>query len=186
MAALDSSTGLEWVSLGETTGLAYNNIDNILQNSFAGWRLATESEVLELMQNTIGDVSYTNGSAYLSGDKTDQVVNFISMMGYSYSNTMSIGLVYSDVNSHLSIAGVTKSGAMYAYDTSVNYNHRSSGWAEAGIYLVSDGGTTLSSINDPSINIVGGTSAPESSVPLPASAGLLGLGLLGFVRRKAK
>jgi hypothetical protein len=53
-----------------------------------------------------------------------------------------------------------------------------------GVYLVSDGGTTLSSINDPSLN-ANNANAP-ASVPLPATAALLGLGLLGFGARRKK
>jgi hypothetical protein len=58
-----------------------------------------------------------------------------------------------------------------------------------GVFLVSDGGTTLSSINDPSLNI-NNSAAPINnavSVPLPATLGLLGLSLAGFgLRRKIK
>jgi hypothetical protein len=53
-----------------------------------------------------------------------------------------------------------------------------------GVYLVSDGGTTLSLINDPSLN-ANNANAP-ASVPLPATAALLGLGLLGFGARRNK
>jgi hypothetical protein len=173
-AALDTVSGKEWLSLNETSGYAYNNIQELIQTEFINWRLGTEAEVAELMFNTFGALPYYNGSAVLGGGQYDNEQSFRNTLGYSYSNTMSIGLVYSDTYDHLGISGFTKgSNSGYAYNTEVNHSHRSSGWEEAGIFLVSDGGTTLSSINDPSINA-------NANVPLPATAALLGLGLLGF------
>jgi hypothetical protein len=63
-------------------------------------------------------------------------------------------------------------------------NDTSSSYTAYGVYLVSDGGTTQSSLNDPSLN-ANNANAP-SSVPLPATAALLGLGLLGFGARRKK
>lgn len=49
--------------------------------------------------------------------------------------------------------------------------------------LVSDGGTTLSSINNPSLNI-NNANDPINSVPLPATTLLFAFGAAGFLRRK--
>jgi hypothetical protein len=61
-------------------------------------------------------------------------------------------------------------------------SYQSDTWSnqDIGFYMVSDGGLTLSSKASPDINTGVG------SVPLPATAALLGLGLLGFGTRRKK
>jgi hypothetical protein len=57
---------------------------------------------------------------------------------------------------------------------------------DAGVFLVSDGGTTLSSIENPSLNI-NNANAPINQVPLPTTLGLLGLAVSGMsFRRRSK
>jgi hypothetical protein len=53
----------------------------------------------------------------------------------------------------------------------------------AGVYLVSDGGTTLNSQLDPSLNI-NNDNAPINDVYAPSLLGLMSLGLLGFSARR--
>lgn len=89
----------------------------------------------------------------------------------------------------------------FNYDRVANYDsknyHTGSGLdyknVHDGVYLVSDGGTTLSSISNPNLNI-NNPNAPVNQVPdapadVPVNAGfgLLGLALmaLGLRRRKS-
>jgi parallel beta-helix repeat protein len=53
-----------------------------------------------------------------------------------------------------------------------------------GVYLVSDGGTTLSSQQDPSIN-ANNANAPAANVSAPVLLGLMSLGLFGFASRRS-
>ncbi|MFQ3191720.1 MAG: hypothetical protein ACI936_002864 [Paraglaciecola sp.] len=73
------------------------------------------------------------------------------------------------------IAADSRSNARHANNTEVNYIHRSSGWVVVRDFLVSDGGTTLSSINNPSIN-----ANANVHIPLPVTTAFLGLGTLDF------
>jgi MYXO-CTERM domain-containing protein len=54
---------------------------------------------------------------------------------------------------------------------------------KVGVWLVSDGGTTLSSQSDPAMN-ANNAAAPINEVSAPALLGLMGLGLFGFAARR--
>jgi hypothetical protein len=66
------------------------------------------------------------------------------------------------------------------HEVSQGYSYRS---ISLGVYLVSDGGTTLSSQMDPSIN-ANNVNYVAADVSAPALLGLMGLGLLGFAARR--
>jgi hypothetical protein len=107
--------------------------------------------------------------------------------GYTYNTERTYGLFLNDTKETLGGMNVLMSGMRYGNHYANNINQSDSLTYRHGtkaVFLVSDGGTTLSSINNPSLN-ANNVNAP-SSVPLPATALLMGLGLTRFMRRKEK
>jgi hypothetical protein len=196
LATLDESTGIEWLDLTQTDGMSIDTAESLLSSRFEGWRLPTRSEVTQLMVNAFpSQASYVQGAgAWNWSNRTtdNEADNFRLLFGTtqftsSYDNTRGMfkndpgvqsSVLYSGVNDRKNDDFITLySNANVTNDT--NYSNDS-----IGVYLVSDGGTTQSSLNDPSLN-ANNANAP-SSVPLPATAALLGLGLLGFGARRKK
>jgi hypothetical protein len=196
LATLDESTGIEWLDLTQTDGMSIDTAENHLSGRFEGWRLPTRSEVTQLMVNAFpSQVSFvqTSGSRGFTNTTTDnEADNFRLLFGTTYANTTydsSYGLFKNDPGGSYSVlmsgANDKRSDDYIALKSNLSMTNDTSYTHSAfGVYLVSDGGTTQSSLNDPSLN-ANNANAP-SSVPLPATAALLGLGLLGFGARRKK
>lgn len=185
-ATLDTSTGIEWMKLENTRGKSINTIlaDLVEGKSFYGWRLPTQDEVTSLFTSYFGESvlsitsSTTNSSLAAKGFDPAKVKAFSAMMGGGYFGS----------------AGYWYSGGYFKRDDGqqgqggfVMYNNiavSSSGWyfnPETkivptsgnnfyGVYLVNDGGVTLSSINDPQLNI-NNPNAPVNNQPEPEGGG---------------
>jgi hypothetical protein len=192
-ATLDDQTGIEWLDLTQTDGMSIDQAENLLSSTFAGWRLPTRSEVTQLMVNAFPSAAENmkgGGSwGYVDSTMDNKVDYFRTLFGSTVANSSynyTYGIFKNDVvdgQSSVLLSGVNDKVSSDYVMLHSNISHSSStGFANAsyGVYLVSDGGTTLSSINDPSINI------GSANVPLPATAALLGLGLLGFGARRKK
>lgn len=189
-ATLDTNTGIEWLDLTETNSMSINYVSSRLTTDFLGWRFPTYDEMLNLVEtlypsvlpphmrnlNTTSVGYGTNGADHLLfGARTPQ---------YTYG-------LYATSNSTLLFGRNTQAGVMhfnyYWAPGSLNFSH-----AYAGVYLVSDGGVTLSSINNPSLNVNNPNSPyATADVMSPASLGsvaftilLLGGGLLRRIRTK--
>jgi hypothetical protein len=191
LATLDESTGLEWLDLTQTINMSINQAEDLMNSTFAGWRLPTRSEVTQLMVNAFPSqakfVEGEGGRSIANATLDNETDNFRFLFGTTYATStyeFSYGLFENDViDARYSLL---YSGAAdkisddsvslfsnYGIGTDNDHTH-----TYIGVYLVSGGGTTLSSINDPSIN------NGSANVPLPATAALLGLGLLGFGARR--
>jgi hypothetical protein len=196
LATLDESTGIEWLDLTQTDGMSIDTAESLLSSRFEGWRLPTRSEVTQLMVNAFpSQASFVQGSGSkgLTNTTTDnEADNFRLMFGttqVSSNYDSTLGMFKNDPGGQYS---ALMSGAydrkyddritLYSNLNTTTYTSYSN--TSYGVYLVSDGGTTQSSLNDPSLN-ANNANAP-SSVPLPATAALLGLGLLGFGARRKK
>ncbi|MFQ3188913.1 MAG: hypothetical protein ACI936_000033 [Paraglaciecola sp.] len=196
LATLDESTGIEWLDLTQTDGMSIDTAESYLSSRFEGWRLPTRSEVTQLMVNAFpseaSNVQNSGGWGKTNTTTDNEADNFQLLFGttqvssnYDYTRGMfkndpggDYSVLYSGVADRKSDDYVALySNANVTNDTSYSHSYY-------GVYLVSDGGTTQSSLNDPSLN-ANNANAP-SSVPLPATAALLGLGLLGFGARRKK
>lgn len=192
LATLDSQSGLEWLDLSQTDNQSYASVQSQLNTTYSGWRFPTELEVANLFKNTFGKAediySREDSELFIAG------MNFVTMMGETYfdqSYLYSRGVYKSNEGNYL-WAGVQpiKDSAydivnIYfdKYVTSINSENHT-----RGVFLVSDGGTTLSSINNPELNI-NNDNAPinngSANVPLSSSFTLMALALAG-IRRKYK
>jgi hypothetical protein len=196
LATLDESTGIEWLDLTQTDGMSIDTAESLLSSRFEGWRLPTRSEVTQLMVNAFpSEASLVQGSGAWGRTNTttdNEADNFRLLFGttqVSSSSDTSYGLFKNDPGGQYSVlisgAYDTKSDDYITLYSNANFTNDTSYTSSSyAVYLVSDGGTTQSSLNDPSLN-ANNANAP-SSVPLPATAALLGLGLLGFGARRKK
>lgn len=186
LATLDTNSGLEWLDLTLTDGMSINQVSLELGDGgqYEGWRLATASEVHDLMRNYFG-VEYIEGegqktySRYASGEQIDDWQYHFGITG---AEGRSMGR-YDNGEGQSVMAGTRNSGTTY-----IDYNRGTldNDKDYDGVFLVSEGGLTLSSQLDPTL---GGQREinDASDVPAPigfAAAGLL-LGLSGY-RRKGK
>jgi hypothetical protein len=185
LATLDVDTGIEWLKLSETAGRSYNTVSGQLTSDFVGWRLPSESEFQTLLVNmypSIGNIA-TNG--YVGVVESDYLLwrDTFGSSATDGSANRSFGWYMSDV------------GTLHYGGNDVNYIHGNdpyvangfidSGHANYAVFLVSDGGVTLSSINNPSLN-ANNPNAPEivEDVSAPLGLGLLSLAMLGFRTRR--
>lgn len=189
---IDNSTGLSWLNLLATTGKTMAQVKGELSTTYAGWRLANESEVAQLLSNIWGfDMGYiteieARSGAYLSGAK-----RFNSLMG-KYSNTYkwTFGYVYDSDNSGvLRVVGTYVDDPSYSWTLGVNttvtttedkihtFTNASYSYIR-GVYLVHD---TASSVKpEPE-------QPPTSNVDAPSAfAALSMVGLLGWRNRRYK
>ena len=193
-AVLDEDTGIEWLNLKYSDKKSVATVVSELGSVYKGWRLPTNAEVEAFVTKVWGGLNVqihwldsrfggyhagahrwidlmsdgfkhtaTHAGMYYDEDGLIRMVGSYSNEGGAYTNTF--GLEYSPV---------------YTVNSVIN-NYMS------GVLLVSDGGTTLSSINDPTLNI-NNPNAPINMADVSAPLGLAGAGLLMIMlggRRKA-
>jgi hypothetical protein len=195
-ATLDTESGLEWLKFTQTKTSQYTiaSMDGYTQDGqvFEGWRLPTSNEVTAYLDRLV-DFSRaqtwneSNTHLYLTVNNHDPLISaaagHLGVVKTSTWDRLSQG-VFSYVNE----SGTQRVTAMELRDKHVFYGgsmvfggvgspSMTYKPANSGVFLVSDGGTTLTSINDPSINTV------PSDVPV-GSMFAFGLLLLAFPRRK--
>lgn len=209
LALVDQQSGIEWMTLdgfkefSSTNGHGYKLIDyvNNTNNMLQGWRLPTFDEVAQLFSNNLYyEKAKNNASGILNGSrrwdtgydaKFSGVVNYLGYThtgpDYKYTNVTYINKYGNLSQAYFwdSNTSQNQSGGQYryAYTQDNLENYSASGML---LFLVSDGGSTLSSIEDPTINI-NNENAPINAVPL-TSTGIILSSLLGFlgIRRKVK
>lgn len=204
LATLDTETGLEWLDFTQTSFKSINEVKSLLATVYTGWRMPTYAEMLTLSENLyspqiVASLGQPNGASVSHQNKGDAHVLFGSahqyVAGYNYG-------IY-ELNGRTMMFGRSNPPGLmhFNFDRVANYDssnyHTGSGLdyknVHDGVYLVSDGGTTLSSINNPYLNIKN-PNAPvnqvpdvPADVPVHAGFGLLGLVLMasGLRRRKS-
>lgn len=173
----DNESGLEWLRLNETENKSINYVMSQLGEGglYEGWSLATYDQVSGLF-----DYAYNNITAG----------RFVNLFGYTrsyyygtagsgYTRYWSGGYVHNTEDDKLYYAGAWNGGGSswsLPVETirDVNYSN-----PDVGIYLVSNGGLTWSSLNDESVS-----SLQNVSAPLSMAIGGLGIMLIGAGRKK--
>lgn len=192
LATLHEETGIEWLDLTQTDGMSIQEvIDQTNQGgTFEGWRLPTFDEIDTFVRYAFNGKLPANSTQTQGGNINEPVYrNFTDIMGLTHTagdRRHSLGLGADDNGSIYSfgVLGYTSGGtstffrsghseASYTFDTAR---------PEAGVYLVSDGGVTYSSINDPTLN-ARNPNAPINNVP---AMGLAGLAFAGLAFRRKK
>lgn len=180
LVVLDQVTGIEWLSLYETDGLSYEQGATLREEGgrLYGWRTPTYSEYASMLTSFF---SKELSDAHLNFNISEEDrIKWTTFFGQTYHDR-SAGYI-TKANGDTSISGAfhnnTVIGASYSnYSEKIAYDHY-------GTYLVSDGGLTFSSKNQPSINANNPNAYIPSSVPLPTSVGLLTLAMCGFFARR--
>lgn len=188
LATLHEETGIEWLKVTNTLGMS---VDQVLAQTgaggqFDGWRLPTAQEIVDLWfamfdgssmlsnpQGTRNDYSY-----YGTGPQ-----NWVEYMGEVTSSPIrSYGFGYK-TNGELGFFGVSRAYSTTSYWYGYGNYPTSTNGAYYGVMLVSDGGDTLSSKLDPSLNIQN-PKAPVNQVSAPLLSAALLLPLAGWLRRR--
>jgi MYXO-CTERM domain-containing protein len=192
-ATLDTDTGLEWLDLSTTKGLSYSDVMD--DSNFDGWRPPTFDEVITLFFNAFSNdfslqATIQDGDYYTQNRaNTSSNYKFISLFGTTlgsgnsgYYTSQDSGNGYRlSLGRGSSNTRLTINNLMIENGDNLALHNYKSGYV--GMFLVSDGGTTLSSRQDPSIN-ANNANAPINDVSAPALLGMMGLGLFGFVARR--
>lgn len=204
-ALLDTQTGIEWLRLTNTVGMSFHQVKNLLATQFSGWRFPTAAEVETMMDNHYPYPLYA-GQTVLTWDLNIPLIRqWVDLFGVTNSNNQpsstlvqSYGLYYANpAFGQIQMAGGYHRDSWNAQNvhnyTSTLYEDVPSGsyWEgftspTTGIFLVSDGGTTLSSLLNPMQNAMNpnapvNQTPPPSEVPVMGGFGLLLAGL--FARR---
>lgn len=200
-ATLDTVSGLEWLDLTLTAGNSHTSISEN-PSLFPGWRFPTITEVKSLFDRYLSYYTQrvpTSGLTNNISHQRAEAVLFRNLFGMTYDGQdyRTNGFVYDEEKNRVTLFGfVTAPSVLYSiftYDYTPGSYTLDSKYNITGWFLVSDGGTTLSSINDPMLN-VNNPKAPVNQVPeIPADVpvhagfGLLGLLLMAFgLRRQVK
>jgi hypothetical protein len=204
LVTLDESTGKEWLDLSVTAGLTYSELSERLNTDLLGWRLPSYSEIEKLLiDHTLfsnvtgydyrgGSLNYNSSRKFIANFTRNDDLEPLAMELAAWiidplnSNAKRLTDIYAWKAGSYFKSQIL--GLDYSDNTSLEATTDASAYTDIGYWLISDGGITLSSINDPLIN-ANNPDAPVnnvSSVPLPSTSLLLGLGLAGFIRKKDK
>lgn len=185
LATLDTNTGLEWLDLSQTMGKSLSDVTSLLSTTYKGWRLPTVAEITKLAQSIVPHFvgEELNWDGYLQDSKSPITNEVQALFGGT------LGLYKTPQWGNVKVFGVNY-GLLFNTLTSEFVPTFAS--KTYGVYLVSDGGTTLSSINNPMLNI-NNPNAPihhvpdvPADVPVHAGFGMLGLLLMAFGLRRHK
>ena len=153
LVTLDATTGLEWLDISETTGLIYSEFEAGNISGFDGWRLPTESEVNDMIER-FAEVDF-DVSIVVSNSIYNKFFSLYGITAQSEVTSWQSGAWVKKENGEINVAGVSKNRVMYNTSLSNPTNTALSitGYAHFGIWLVSEGGVSITSISQPEINV---------------------------------
>lgn len=191
-ATLHQETGLEWLDLTVTGGKTINEVRAMLNTSLVGWRMPTYDEIKQLAASMFPTMQ---GPEYHYGAISGAYANEFKMFGSNIANHY-YGIFERDNRTYgMSLYSTTStppntlsSGELYyGYSLSSAGGGYRGGSSDLdvyrvyeGVYLVSDGGVTLSSLNNPTLNI-NNPNAPINSLPPVSDVYAPAVGSLAFM-----
>lgn len=194
LSSLHQETGVEWLDLTVTKG---KSISYVLEQTgkggiYEGWRLPTLNEIATLF-------SYAFNKEFTKYDSesitTNQFNSFSSLFGVTHSyynnnrswNYQINGWTYEDGVLYQTVVNNGYSSKYAQVSTGTGGSSIETVSGGRGVWLVNDGGVTLSSINNPSLNI-NNENAPinggYASVPVSGTFSLLAFSLICIRARK--
>lgn len=167
-AVLDTNQGLIWLDLSVSTGWSTSTWSTLVQQN-AGWRLASNNEVLNLLIDAFPNITnpdLVGSMTYTSAPILADIAGFSALFGRTWADdTRSYGF-YQDEDAIWRMAGVDDFGSnrtLWGGEFSNNYNaSAAAGNSVFGMYIV------------------------RNAVPEPGTVALLGLGLAGLMSRHRK
>lgn len=195
-ATLHTETGLEWLDLKQTGGKSINDVKALLGTTYAGWRLPTFNEIYTMASAMFPVIKNNPGTtisgSYLGADTASFQLFGANVGYYTYGLYEKNGYTYF-FGAHTPTpdpgpTAYTTTYFDYYYDSNLNWKR-----VYEGVFLVSDGGVTLSSINNPALNI-NNPSAPVNTTPpvpqpsdvsAPLTISVLLMGIFAFRRQKS-
>lgn len=191
-AVLDVDTGIEWLRLINTRDESMDSALSKLDSDFAGWRLPTNEEVESMGTRFFAQYGVENMQFNYTTTRTGnlRVANngFIEVFGDGYKTAAwHYGAYYDEDDTLKTFGSYANEGGDYTATRGLEHTTEVTarfpqGAYNTGIFLVSDGGTTLSSKLDPSMN-ANNANAPVNNVAVTLM-GALSLFGLALVRRR--
>lgn len=169
-ATLDTETGIEWLKLDNTKGYTFSKwFSGQYTVELAGWRLPTVAEIQKVIQDYFPGMTPTAQNAY-DASRATAWFNAFGITDPAGARSGAMGYALSDNGWQIYQFGQawnygTFWNGIYWNDVSSESLYNSTS-IYTGMYLVSDGGTTLSSINDPMQNVKN-PNAPINNMPDP-------------------
>ena len=175
---IDETTGLEWMDFGVNNGHSYSQVDSLLQSTYSGWMLATESQVLTMWHNafsgkgSVADIVHDTGSRYayyVNNEASNKLfVDIYRSMGYGYESGFKSRGWFENDTGGMSYAEFThiNEGLQFTglYGRTNNYQYfRTNGNSNHGTMLVR-----------------------AATVPEPSTLTVFVLGMIGLVSRRFK
>lgn len=203
-ATLHEETGLEWIKLSATNNMSIDDVAAELNGGqFDGWRFPTSDELTTYMQvpfegaidiskvNRYTSFSYNpNSTTSPTKATTDAAEAWKEYMGVSKENGATLWSYgfHADEDGLVDLNGIYINGTTGNIFTDFDHSAYSTAYKSDGqsVFLVSDGGVTMSSKLDPSLN----ASNPNSpyqlnnvSAPLAGAGVLMLVGMAAYRRR---
>jgi hypothetical protein len=185
-ATLHEETGIEWLKLDNTSSLSINGA--LSDPEYTGWRLPTLLEVHSMMNSLLSPAALSAPdvqTALTSKAYHPYAAYWMEMMGVTgifADNVRSLG-AYDTGNGEVKLGGVVTNQVDDSF-LRIRFNYasttRDAQSSSYSVFLVSDGGATLSSQSNPALNANNAAYAVDVPSPLVAML-LLGGALL---RRK--
>ena len=175
---IDATTGLEWMDFGINNHLSYNEVVAQMPTTYSQWRLATESEVVDLWHNAFFDDSYNavasaTGSFYArytalnNATGTSGFVDEFEAMSTNAYDNYAIGL-FADATGSL--------GYAHFLDHLGNEYFNDVAW-------VVRRGTDKDRYKDETSRLYS-TMLVRSAVPEPSTLAIFALGMIGLASRR--